>query len=160
MSVAIRPYRPADAAALADLYARSVRELGAGFYSPEQVEAWARTADADRLHERLSDGRTALVAADGGDCPLAFGDLEADGHIDLFYCAPEAAGQGIASRLFDRLEAIAREAGMARLHVEASEAARGFFERKGFRVTARRDLAIAGVAIHNYAMEKAFSGTR
>ena len=30
---------------------------------------------------------------------VAFIDLEPDGHIDRLFCAPEAAGRGVASRL-------------------------------------------------------------
>lgn len=32
------------------------------------------------------------MAVDDEDQPLAFGDLEHDGHIGYLYCAPEAAG--------------------------------------------------------------------
>ena len=43
---------------------------------------------------------------------------------------------------------------MPRLYVEASELARRLFLRKGFTVVTRRDFAVGGVMIHNYAMEK------
>ena len=71
------------------------------------------------------------------------------------FCAPEAAGQGIASRLYDAVEAAAREQGIRSLFTEASELARRLFERKGFAVVERQDLVIRGVAIHNYRMAKA-----
>jgi putative acetyltransferase len=38
--------------------------------------------------------------------------------------------------------------------VEASEAARRLFERKGFVIEKRNDFPINGVAIHNYRMVK------
>lgn len=44
--------------------------------------------------------------------------------------------------------------GARRLHAEASETARPVFERAGFSVTARRDFEVAGVPIHNWAVEK------
>ncbi len=80
--------------------------------------------------------------------------MEADGHIHFLYCAPEAAGRGVATGLYEALEQAARERGVARLYAEASEAARGFFVRKGFVVLARRDFDFNGVAMHNYAVEK------
>jgi putative acetyltransferase len=43
---------------------------------------------------------------------------------------------------------------MKRLHAEASEAARRFFLKRGFAVVNRRAFEIAGVRIHNYAVEK------
>lgn len=154
----IRDYKPADAGALSALYRRSVETLGPRHYDRAQVAAWAAlTPTPDGLAASRRDGRRTLVAADEADAPLAFADLEPDGHIHYFYCAPEAAGRGIAALLYRALEDTAREAGIVRLHVEASEAARGFFARQGFVLRARRDFAIGEVAIHNYAMEKALS---
>jgi putative acetyltransferase len=151
----IRPYEPGDAAALCDLYRRSILALGPRHYGPDQVRAWAGLAPGpDELDRAYRDGRTALVAIGPAGRPLAFGDVERDGHIGFLYCAPEAAGAGVASALYDALERDARGRGVARLHVEASEAARRFLARRGFRLVARRDLSIGGVAIHNYAMEK------
>jgi len=155
MAPSIRRARPGDADAIADIHRRSVIGIGPRDYSPDQVAAWVgRTPSADVVRTRNADGRTVLVAVGADDRPVAFGDLEADGHIDVLYCAPEAAGQGIASALYDRLEQTARDAGLTRLHVEASEAARRLFAHKGFRELHRRDLEIEGVAIHNFAMQK------
>lgn len=80
--------------------------------------------------------------------------LEADGHIDLFYCAPELSGSGVAGQLYDAAESAARAAGMVRLYSEASEAAQRFFRKRGFVILHRRDLKIGDVAIHNFAVEK------
>jgi putative acetyltransferase len=43
---------------------------------------------------------------------------------------------------------------MTMLFVEASEAARRLFIRKGFAQVKRRDFLLPGVSIHNYLMEK------
>ncbi|WP_042699365.1 GNAT family N-acetyltransferase [Azospirillum sp. B506] len=151
----IRDYQPSDALLLAALYARSVRGIGPRFYTAEQVEAWAAQAPTvERVRQAYGDGRVALVAVDADDRPVAFSDVESDGHINFLYCAPEAAGRGVMSALVDRLEARARALGHPRLHVEASEAARPFFLRRGFTLLERRDLRIGDVPIHNYAMEK------
>ena len=151
----IRPSRAEDVALLAELYVRSGESIGPSGYSPEQVAAWVRAAPTpERLRALGSDGRVTRVAADDGDVPLAFGDLEADGHIHFLYCAPEAAGTGVAAALCDELEAIARARGTQRLYAEASEAARRFFLKRGFTVTGRRDIEVSGTPIHNYAVEK------
>jgi putative acetyltransferase len=153
----LRPYRPEDAVALAELFQRAVREIGARDYSPAQIDAWAGGAverRAESLHARLGDGRLVLVAVDEGGAARAFGDLEPDGHIDFLYADPGVAGKGIAAALYDALEAKARQRGIARLYSEASEAARRFFLKKGFRVLHRRDFEVAGVPIHNYLVEK------
>ena len=151
----IRPFQDEDADGLAQIFFASVRTGGRLAYSAEQVAAWAPEApDPARYKARAADGRILLVAVDDDGFPLAYGDLESDGHIDHLYCRPNAIGQGVASALYDRLEAVARERGISRLYVEASELARPLFERKGFSADERRDLEVRGVAIHNYAMSK------
>lgn len=151
----IRPFRPGDADALSDLYRRSVEAIGPRDYSPEQVAAWASlTPSADRLRVLAADGRATLVAVDPADRPLAFGDVEPDGHIHFLYCAPEAAGSGAAAALVSQLEKQARAINAPRLYAEASEAARRFFLKQGFAVLGRRDFMVVDVPIHNYAVEK------
>ena len=157
----IRPFRPADAPALGRLFYDAVHCVAGLHYSAEQVNAWAPVVpDPERFLQRAADGRIVLVAADGGDQPLAYGDLETDGHIDHLYCDPDVAGTGVASALYDGLEAVGRDRGLERLHVEASEPARRFFLRRGFTLLGRRDFALNGVAIHNFAMEKLLGRSR
>jgi putative acetyltransferase len=152
----IRTYRREDAAGVADVFYRSVREVALSDYTDDQVRAWVPFRwDAEQEHRRSGDGRLVLVASDERDRVVAFIDLESDGHIDRLFCAPEAAGRGIASRLYDGIETAAREQGIGRLYTEASELARRFFERKGFVVLERQDKILRGVPIHNYRMEKA-----
>jgi putative acetyltransferase len=154
--VTIRPYDPRDAADLAVVFFRSVRQVALSAYTPAQVRAWApERRTAEWAHGEACDGRLVLVAANENDRAVAYIDLEPNGHIDRVFCAPEAAGQGIASRLYDAVEAAAREQGITSLFTEASELARRLFERKGFVVLERQDLVIRGVPIHNYRMSKA-----
>jgi len=49
--------------------------------------------------------------------------------------------------------------GITRLTTHASAVARGFFRRMGFAETARRDFAVGGVAMHNYALERVLRPT-
>jgi putative acetyltransferase len=157
VEVTIRTYQPDDAAGVADVFYRSVREVALSDYTTEQVRAWVPGRwDAEQEHLRSGDGRLVLVAADGRGRVVAFIDLEPDGHIDRLFCAPEAAGRGIASQLYDGIETAAREQGVGRLFTEASELARRFFERKGFIALERQDKILRGVPIHNYRMAKTF----
>ncbi len=151
----IRIYDAKDAGALSQLYRRSVEQLAIQDYTEAQVAVWVSLSPtAERLHDLSKDGRARFVAVDALDHPLAFADLEADGHIHFLYCAPEAIGTGVAAALYDTLENNARLRNIPRLYTEASEAARRFLLKKAFRVKARRELEISGVEIHNYAMEK------
>lgn len=154
----IRRYEAKDALPLAQLYVQSVEQVGPRDYSAPQIAAWLSLAPSpERIHALRADGRSRVVAVDDADRPLGFADLEQDGHIHFLYCAPDAVGQGVAAAIYDELEQIARDASITRLYSEASEAARRFFLKQGFVVTARRQLEIAGTAIHNYAVEKQLS---
>ncbi|OYY91680.1 MAG: GNAT family N-acetyltransferase [Sphingomonas sp. 28-66-16] len=151
----IRLFESSDAPALAALFHAAVHRLAARDYTPHQRGAWSPAApDPARYLARAADGRRLLVAVDDDDTPLAYGDLERDGHIDHFYCHPDHAGTGLTIALYDALERIARDEAIAMLYVEASEPARRFFLRRGFVEEARRDFDIAGVPIHNYRMTK------
>lgn len=153
----LRPYRPADAAALTELYVRSVRHYGPRAYTPEQVDAWAATADIARTAARCGDGRVVVVAQDEAGTALGFVELEPDGHLDMLYVAPDAEGLRIGTLLYAAIETQARDLGLHRLFVEASELGRPLFERHGFTLLARHDLVLSGVDIHNYRMEKRLS---
>jgi putative acetyltransferase len=151
----IRPFRDEDAPALAAIFHAAVHGVAARHYTQAQVRAWSPAPpDPARFAARAADGRTLLVAVDARGRPIAYGDVEGDGHIDHLFCAPEHAGSGVAAALYAALEAAARERGIGRLFVEASEPARRFFLKQGFAELHRRDFAIGGVAIHNHAMEK------
>lgn len=151
----IRPGRPTDSEALSALVVASVRALGPRAYGPEQIAVWAASAPSPaQLTLSLMAGRARMVAADARDRPLAFADVDPDGRIDLFYAAPQAAGGGLAAALLAAVEAHARARGCVRLTAEASAVARGLFVRAGFTVLERRDFAVAGVAIWDFAVEK------
>lgn len=154
-AVRIRPFRPDDAFALAELFHETVHKIASLHYSPEQVLAWSPSIpEPSGFAERAKDGRIFLVAVDMADKPIAYGDLEADGHIDHLYCHPDFAGTGVMSKLYEELESAALRLGLSSLYVEASEPAQRFLERRGFVVQVRRDFHINGVPIHNYRLTK------
>jgi len=151
----IRTFKPTDADALAALFHASVHHAGVRDYSPEQVAAWSPSKPDPESYLRQSEGRLIFVAQDKNGEPIGYGDLEPDGHIDHLYCRPDVIGTGVGSALYVEIEAAARKVGISVLFVEASEAARRLFERRGFSIEARKCFTVNGVAIHNYRMSKA-----
>ena len=72
VEVTIRVYDPRDAADLADVFFRSVRQVALSDYTAAQVRAWApEPRTAEWAHTEASDGRLVLVAVDEGDRPVA-----------------------------------------------------------------------------------------
>jgi putative acetyltransferase len=153
----IRPFKPEDADALAALFHASVRGGGLRDYSTEQVIAWSPETPNSNRYLQQAAGRIFLVAENDDGEPIGYGDLEPDGHIDHLYCRPDVIGTGVGAALLEALQIAAKQAGLAALHVEASEPARRLFERRGFRLDHRRDVEVNGVSIHNYRMSKTIS---
>ena len=155
--LALRPYLPADAAMLAIILRTSVEELTGDDYNEEQQEAWASTVDdetdfAAKLAERLT-----LIATLGG-APIGFIALEGNDKIDLLYVHPAATGQGVAAMLCDAVEKLAGARGAAKLKVEASDTAEGFFQHRGYVAQQRNTVLREGVWLANTTMEKQLSG--
>jgi putative acetyltransferase len=152
----VRLGRSEDATGLARVFRASVEGLGPRDYAPDQVRAWCDAGPGDEaMRLRIGDGRAVFVALANDGRHVGYVDLEADGHIDQFYCAPAAAGTGVADRLYEAVEDLAVRRGVVRLRVEASEAARRFLVRREFVVDGRREVLLGGVLIHNFAMSKA-----
>ena len=150
----IRRFRPDDADALASIFHAAVHGTAINDYTPEQVAAWSPAPPDARCYLRRAETRTVFVAEGSDGTPVAYGDMEADGHIDHLYCHPDVTGTGVGSALYEAVETAAREMGLSTVVVEASEGARRLFERRGFVLQARCDFRMGGVAMHNYRMSK------
>jgi putative acetyltransferase len=78
----LRPFLPADAMALRDLFAQSIDELTADEYDEDQRIAWAATAeDGNEFRARLGAMLTLVVHLDGEY--LGFGSLKDNKTIDM-----------------------------------------------------------------------------
>jgi GNAT superfamily N-acetyltransferase len=74
--------------------------------------------------------------------------------IDMLYVHPAASGQGAGAMLCDALEKLAAARGAKELTVDASDCARGFFEKRGFVARTRNTVALAGEWLANTTMTK------
>jgi putative acetyltransferase len=148
----LRPYLPADLPRLVAIFRASIEELTAEDYDESQQAAWAALADADEFGKKLADDLT-LIALVGGELS-GFASLRGQDHIDLLYVDPQATGQGVATSLCDALEKLAGARGAAKLSVDASDTARGFFEKRGYQPLNRKTVDCFGEWLGCTAMEK------
>lgn len=159
MSLTVRAYRAADAAALGRLFFDSVHRGTAAAYSQAQRTAWAPAPpEGDAWAARLGEATTLVAEQDGA--PIGFMSLtttEAEvglGLVDMAFVHPDHAGQGVASALYAALEEAARRAGLSRLETDASEIARPFFAAKGFMHIRAQQPVRRGVRLVNHRMGK------
>ncbi len=154
---ALRPMLPADAPMLAAIFRASIEDLTGEDYDEEQRTAWADTAaDEAAFGERLG-GMLTLVATMAG-APAAFASLKGNDRIAMLYVYPAVAGTG------DRRPA-GRRAGETRpgprgqdLSVDASDTARGFFEKRGYKAQSRNSVPVNGEWLANTTLELRLAG--
>jgi putative acetyltransferase len=151
--LALRPFLPADAPLLAEIFRASVAELTGADYSATQQEAWASTADDEAAFAaRLANALTLLGTIDGA--PVGFASLAGVERVDMLYVHPAAAGQGVGSMLIDALEKLAGSRGAPRLTADVSDSAQEFFRRRGFVAKQRNSVPLGNEWLANTTMEK------
>ena len=118
----VRPFLPADAPLLREIFRDSIEELTADDYTEAQQEAWASTADDVADFAAKLSGQLTLVATLEGS-PVGFASLLGKDNIDMLYVHPAATGQGVGAMLVDALEKLAGARGVTKLAVDASDSA-------------------------------------
>jgi putative acetyltransferase len=151
--IRIRNYDDGDAMTIVRLFYDTIHSINQRDYSVEQVQAWApEIPDAQLWHNRMI-ARYTLVADQAGEL-LGFGELEAQGHLDMLYCRSDVVGRGVGRRLYDALEAKARTNSLRCIFAEVSITARPFFLRCGFNVIQPQTVFRRGVSLTNFKMTK------
>jgi len=152
----IRLFQPQDSDRIAQLFHDTVREVNIRDYSLAQVRAWA----PDDLYftnwtEDCTNSFT--YVAEENDEIIGFAQLEANGHIDCFFCHKDYQRCGVGTRLYRAIEAKALELKIDRLFVEVSITARAFFKSRGFKVVKEQQVACRGEKLTNFVMEKSLA---
>ena len=157
--LALRPYLAADTPLLREIFRDSIEELTADDYTAAQQEAWASVADDVADFGRKLSGQLTLVATLEGS-PVGFASLEGKDKIDMLYVHPAAVGQGVAAMLIDALEKLADSRGAAKLNVDASDSARGFFEKRGYVPQQRNTVSVGDEWLANTTLSKQLTAKR
>lgn len=151
--LALRPFLPVDTPVLAEIFRESVTDLTTDDYSEAQQQAWlSRIDDLEEFAKRLG-GQLTLIATLQGS-PVGFASLANSRDIDLLYVHPVAAGQGVGAMLADALEKLAGARGAEKLIVDASDTARGFFEKRGYVAQQRNSISVGDEWLANTTMHK------
>jgi len=151
--LAMRPFLPADAPLLAEIFRASVAELTADDYSEGQQQAWMSLAeDEEEFAARLAGAVTLLGTIDGS--PVGFASLKGAESLDMLYVHPAAAGRGVGTMLIDALEKLAAARGSRRLTADVSDSAQDFFRRRGFTPRQRNSVPLGNEWLANTTMDK------
>ncbi len=152
----VRTYEIGDTKQIVQLFYDTVHEVNIRDYTKAQVDAWApANIDLETWTKSLSSKFT--FVAEEGETIAGFGQLEANGHIDCFYCHKDFQRQGIGRIILGQIDAKARNLEIKRLFTEASITAKTFFESQGFMVVKKQEVERRGQKFINFAMEKLIS---
>lgn len=134
MTLKLRPAHAGDTGILTDILHRSKASWG---YAPDKVEAFRNEY---RITQATLASLDVVVAeVDGRAVAFAGGRMREDClYLEFLFVAPEAKQRGIGSLLLQRMADRARTCGKVRLVLESDYFARGFYEKRGFRVLSER----------------------
>lgn len=151
-SVTIRLADASDYKALGQLMYDAVH-LAPSHYSEDQRQAWMpEPRSGPEWDERLSS--KTIVIAEQNDIPLGFMTIEPGGYIDFAYIRREAQGSGLFRRLYNAIEAKARDWNEQELWVHASLMAQPAFTAMGFAVDYHETVEIGDQTLNRARMTK------
>lgn len=152
--ISIRAFQPDDAPRLCEIFYHSVHEVANAKYDKAQLDAWApKIPDASKWLPILIEYAT-FLAIDEAEKPVAWISMTEAGYVDMLFCLPEAIGRGIAGRLYEKVEDLAKKRGLPRMTAHASLLAQPFFAKRGWRVEKHEMHVRNGVAIPRAEMSK------
>ena len=150
----IRALTPADHSELVAIYGDAVSSQAPALYGDRQVRAWlSQLGGKGSLAAALNQGGGLVSCSDSGEIE-AFAVMEPADRLSLLYCRGRSVRQGHATRLLNRLEALATSQGLAQLRTEASQLSRPLLLRRGWRVAWVEALLIDGTLFRRYRMTK------
>jgi putative acetyltransferase len=149
----LRPYLPADAQPLAQIFRAAIEVLTVDDYDDDQRAAWAsRADDEDEFAQKLGSMLTLVASLEGAIA--GFASLRGKDVIEMLYIHPEAVREGVATALIDALEKLAGARGATALVVEASDTANRFFLRRGYQPQQRNSRMVGDEWLANTTMIK------
>lgn len=153
-TITLRAATGADLEDLKSIYIDSVRSLGPRAYSAAAVAAWQRwpRENPEDFEARVMAGHPWVAEVDG--TTAAFAAFTAPDHLDFLYTRGEFARMGLASRLHEQLEGIARSGGASLLRTEASYLSRPVFGKFGYEVFKTETVERYGQSFRRFNMRK------
>lgn len=148
----LRNYQPDDCRILAELFYHTVHTINIKDYSEDQVRVWADgNIDMNQWNASFLSHYTVIAEIDG--IIVGFGDMDNTGYLDRLYVHPNFQRKGIASAICNVLE---QSAAPLKITTHASLTARGFFEKRGYRVIKKQQVQRQKIFLANYVMERRF----
>jgi GNAT superfamily N-acetyltransferase len=157
LAVTLRPARPEDAGAVADIWSAGWRDGHLGFVPQQLVEVRTEESFRTRAADRVGDTTVALAGGTIAGFVMVVGD-----EVEQVYVAASRRGTGVAAALIGEAERQVRANGHAKAWlavVPGNARARAFYERAGWADEGRFDYVAASaggpIAVPSHRYTKA-----
>lgn len=148
----IREGTEADLLAFAAVFRDAIQVAGPARYTPDQVAAWAASAeDGAAFGRRMLETRTFVAEDESG--LVGFASLDPDGRVGMLYVRGDGQRRGVGGRLL--ATALEAAAGSERSYAEASAISLPVFLRAGFEVVGTETVRRQGVSFERHLVERA-----
>lgn len=130
------------------LFKESIRKICIKYYSPIQIEAWLSRANKTRWISNFKQNYTLLVFNE--EILVGFGDITSNNYLNMLYVHPDYQNQAVATLICDELE----KHSTGTITVDASQAAKNFFIKRGYKVIKEQTVVINQISLINFKMVK------
>lgn len=145
-----------DVEKLVDLFYTTVHTINTKDYTEAQLDVWAIEADRSarivKWEKEFKENDTFIAEID--EQVVGFIDCTKKGYLDRLFVDANLQGQGIATALMGKVEAIARQNHLEKIELHASITAKAFFEHLDYQVRSRNIVTLKGIELLNYQMCK------
>jgi GNAT superfamily N-acetyltransferase len=148
----VRRYKIGEEEEIWQLYHDTTRQINGKDYTQEQTKRWAPDQVEAGWNERVRN-KNPFVAEHEGKI-VGFAELDADGHIDRFYCHYQWQRRGAGKLLYQAIEHEAFRLGIKLLFLTSSVTAREFFLSRGFEIEKEESNLICGSPAPRFHMRK------
>lgn len=141
-----------DIPELRELYRETILSVNSRDYTPEQVAAWAATADRTETLAIRIQTQYFMVAVSWEGQIVGFASIEEPDYLDMFYVHRDFQRQGIGRELMSHMINYARSKGFTHIESDVSVTARPLFETFGFEWVADQWPITNGVTMPNFKL--------
>lgn len=156
MEIKIRKSTIEDMSAVMDAHRRSSLELCSKDYSNEQVSLWSDVKYNSEIWENSVNNEYHLVVEKDGKveglCHAKVDD-KGNGHIVGLYFTPVIEGKGLGRKAFEMAIQYLKDKGAPKISIIGTITAKGFYEKMGFNVVSKSQIAVRGTVLDCFEME-------
>ena len=127
----LRPATIHDLEEISKCHRASIQELCRNYYSAETIEKWTRILLPEIYENAIKE--KILIVAEVKNKISGFGILDIENtELSALYIHPDSTGEGIATEILSRMEAIALEKNVNQLNLCSTINALGFYKHHGY----------------------------